>query len=128
MGARTTEDLAALRRTNRLVAQSPGDGVPGPLADTSGRPYRPIPLIAVAPEPDLLGAVADEVFRRRTKGARRLRELDNWLLGRLIRGAGDAAGRRELLSYLFFDQEYFSAGVEAGRAAARAALAVGWQQ
>jgi NTE family protein len=126
-GDRTTEDIAALRRTNRLVDQARGAAGDGRLADTSGRPYRAIPLLVVAPRPAVLGEVADEVFRRRTSGLRRLRELDNWLLGRVIRGAGDGAGRRELLSYLFFDEEYFRAGVGVGRAAAREALAGDWQ-
>ena len=54
--------------------------------------------------------------------------LDNWLLGQAIRGAGDAVGRRELLSYLFFDQDYFEAGIELGRRTAADVLRRGWQR
>jgi hypothetical protein len=54
--------------------------------------------------------------------------MDNWLVGRAIRGAGNAVGRRELLSYLFFDEEYFAAGIELGRRTAAAALSRGWER
>lgn len=73
-----------------------------------------------------MGQLAAEVFARRTDGLGWLTENDNWLLGRLIRGGGDAVGRRELLSYLFFDEEYFAASIDLGRAAAQVALARGW--
>jgi hypothetical protein len=54
--------------------------------------------------------------------------MDNWLVGKAIRGAGNAVGRRELLSYLFFDEEYFEAGIELGRQTAAAALSRGWER
>ncbi len=127
---RTTEDLHALRRVNRLLSQTATATStvprPGGLTAASGRPYRPVDVLAVSPPPGEMGRVAADVFRRRTRGLGRLSELDNWLLGRAIRGAGDAAGRREVLSYLFFDEEYFDAGIELGRAAARSALSRGW--
>ncbi|MGZ4436902.1 MAG: patatin-like phospholipase family protein [Nocardioidaceae bacterium] len=124
---RTTEDLRALRRTNRLVAQAAGPDGAGRLTSSTGREYRRIELMTVSPPPGEMGRVAADVFGRRTGGIGRLTEMDNWLLGQAIRGAGDGVGRRELLSYLFFDQEYFAAGIEVGRQAARAALADGWQ-
>lgn len=124
---RTTEDLRALRRTNRLVDAVDRAGRSGLLADGTGRPYRKVPVVAVSPAPGAMGRTADRIFRDRTRGLGRLRELDNWLLGRALRGAGDEVGRRELLSYLFFDEEYFAAGAALGRAAAEQALAVGWQ-
>jgi NTE family protein len=122
---RMVEDLDTLRRINRLVAQTDGEG--RPLHDRSGAPYRPIEVMEVSPPPGAMGTLAAEVFARRTDGLGWLTENDNWLLGRLIRGGGDAVGRRELLSYLFFDEEYFTASIELGRAAAVAALNTGWQ-
>lgn len=124
---RTTEDLRALRRTNRLVAQASDLGRPGLLTRSTGEPYRQIDVMAVSPPPGEMGRVAAEVFDRRTRGLGRITEMDSWLLGQAIRGAGDAVGRRELLSYLFFDEEYFAAGIELGRRTAAAALTRGWQ-
>lgn len=123
---RMVEDLAMLRRTNRMVTQATGAGQPGLLRSTSGRAYTAIDVMAVSPPPGEMGRIAADVFARRTERLGWARETDNWLLGRMIRGAGDAAGRRELLSYLFFDEEYFAASIELGRRAAAAALAKGW--
>ena len=124
---RMVEDLATLRRMNRLLAQAESAGRPDLLRTRSGAPYRPIQVMDVSPPPGAMGALAAEVFARRTDGLGWLTENDNWLLGRLIRGSGDAVGRRELLSYLFFDEQYFTASIELGRAAAVAALNTGWQ-
>lgn len=125
---RTTEDLIALRRTNRLVARAAEIGRPGLLESSTGRPYRPVELMKVSPRSGVMGQIAAEVFDRKTGGLGRLTEMDNWLLGKFIRGAGDAVGRRELLSYLFFDEEYFAAAIELGRSTARAALSRGWER
>ena len=125
---RMSEDLSALRRTNRLVAQATDAGQPDLLTGTTGRPYRQIDLLTVSPPPGEMGRIAADVFARRTGGLRRLTEMDNWLLGQAIRGAGDGVGRRELLSYLFFDEDYFAAGIELGRNTAAAALSLGWQR
>jgi NTE family protein len=125
---RMVEDLATLRRTNRMVAQAEAAGHRGVLTGRSGRAYGVVEVMPVAPPPDEMGRIAAEVFARRTDGLGWLTETDNWLLGRLIRGAGDAAGRRELLSYLFFDEEYFAASIELGRRMAAQALAAGWQR
>lgn len=124
---RTTEDLRALRRTNRLVEAARAVGRPELLVDDGGRPYRTVPVMAVSPPPGAMGRAADRIFGERTRGLGRLTDLDNWLIGKALRGAGDRVGRRELLSYLFFDEEYFSAGVELGRSAAAEALGRGWE-
>jgi NTE family protein len=123
---RTTEDLNLLRRTNRLVKQAAVGGQP--LTDRGGQPYRSIDVMVVSPPPGEMGRLAAEVHERRTGRLGLLRETDNWLLGRIIRGGGEAVGRRELLSYLFFDEEYFAAGIELGRRTAVAALARGWER
>ncbi len=125
---RTTEDLRALRRTNRLLAQAGAQGAPGVLTRTTGVPYRTVEVMVVAPPVGELAELAATTWERRTRGLRRLTELDSWLLGRALRGAGDGVGRRELLSYLLFDEEYFAAGAELGRRTAEASLAAGWQR
>jgi NTE family protein len=117
---RTVEDLAALRRINRLVEQAV-------LTRRDGVPYAAVEVMDVAPPPGAMGRMAADVFQTRTDGLGWLTENDNWLLGRLIRGAGDSVGRRELLSYLFFDEQYFAASIELGRRTAAAALATGWR-
>jgi NTE family protein len=124
---RTTEDLNTLRRTNRLVAQASEGGREGLLTNAVGEPYRLIDAMAISPPPDEMGRTAAEIFESKTAGLGRLTEMDNWLLGQLLRGAGDAVGRRELLSYLFFDEDYFAAGVELGRRVATETLARGWE-
>ena len=124
---RMVEDLATLRRMNRLLAQAESAGRPGLLRTRSGAPYRPIQVIDVSPPPGAMGTLAAQVFARRTDGLGWLTENDNWLLGRLIRGGGDAVGRRELLSYLFFDEQYFTASIELGRTTAATALNTGWR-
>jgi NTE family protein len=116
---RVIEDLQDLRTRNRWVR----DGT-APRR-TSGDPYRDVPVIAVSPGPGDLAAMAADVLR----GKRRTwwRELDSLALGRLLRGAGDGPGQQELLSYMFFDDEYFTRQIDLGRETARAALDVGWE-
>jgi len=116
---RTTEDLALLLRTNRMIEQANRTGHRDVLRSSGG-------VMPVSPPPDAMGRLAAEIHGRRTNPLGWLRETDNWLLGRLIRGGGDAVGRRELLSYLFFDEEYFKAGIELGRRTAAEALRKGW--
>lgn len=121
---RTAEDLLTLQRINHLVAQAPAD-----LTTPGGRPYRRVEVMAVSPASGELGRVAAQVWANRADGRLGwLRETDNWLIGRGIRGLGDTVGRRELLSYLFFDEQYFARSIELGRAAAVDALAAGWQR
>ncbi len=48
---RTTEDLRALLRTNRLVAQAPGLRRPGVHDESLGEPYRTIEVMIVSPPP-----------------------------------------------------------------------------
>ena len=75
-----------------------------------------------------MGRLAAAVFERRTDGLGRFIAMDNWLVSQAIRGAGDALGRRELLSYLFFNEQYFSESIDLGRRAAAAALSRGWER
>jgi len=125
---RTTEDIKALLRTNRLVSQTAEAGCPEVLTAEGGRAYRQIKLMTVSPPAGRMGRIATSIFKKKTGGLRRISELDNWLLGQAIRGAGDSVGRQELLSYLFFDEDYFKAGIQLGRQMASDALAAGWQR
>lgn len=118
---RTTQDLLDLQRINNVVAQSTTE-----LRSMTGRPYRTVQVMSVSPAPGQLGEIAAEVWRDRMRPLGWLRETDNWLLGRGLRGLGDAVGARELLSYLLFDEEYFDRGIELGRQAGAQALERGW--
>jgi len=111
-----------------LAARAAGAGRSDLLVGRDDVPYREIDVMVVSPPPGELGRIALDVFQRRTSGLGRLSELDNWLIGKAIRGAGDDVRRCELLSYLFFDQEYFAASIDLGRQAAAAALRLGWQR
>lgn len=123
---RMAEDLRSMRALNRSVTQAAAGGVQ--LTSVGGRAYRRVPVLAVAPEPGSLGALADEILAR--LGANPLRlawDSDKVALDRLLRSIGDGPGRRELLSYLLFDSEYFNAQIALGAQAADAALAGGWR-
>ena len=126
LGDRTTEDLLQLRRRNSLVEQVSRKGVE--LVSSSQRVYKAIDVMEVSPPPGEMGRIAADLYARETRGLGKITEMDNWLIGQAIRGAGDGVGRRELLSYLFFDEEYFAAGIELGRRTATEALARGWER
>lgn len=124
---RMSEDLRTLESTNRVVAQAAAGGTT--LERSDGGELREIPVLTVSPEPGALGVLAADVISEKLYGNvfGRLRDSDAYALDRLLRGLGDGAGRRELLSYVFFDEDYFDAQLERGRVAAAAALAGGWQ-
>ncbi len=124
---RLTEDVIAIERTNRLVRHNDELGVEPPPRRTGTAPYREVKFATITPQPGEMGRLASCVHRKRTTGWRAGLELDNRLLGRAFRGLGDSAGRRELLSYLFFDEDYFAESISVGRRAAREALAGGWR-
>jgi NTE family protein len=124
---RMIEDLASIRRTNHLLRQAVRADESAHLDSSEGRRYRPVEILTVSPPPGAMGQMAEHVFARKTRGVGRLTELDNWLLDRLLRGAGDGTGRRELLSYFYFDPDYHAKAIELGRTTALQALARGWQ-
>jgi len=81
-------------------------------------PYRCVPYIFVAPERrGAIGQLAREVFNARYGGLKGLRSPDLRLLERLIGGESPQHG--ELLSYLFFDQEFIEELIEMGQKDAR---------
>lgn len=115
---RVIEDLKALRTRNRWLSQ----GIT-PTSE-SGREYHHVALLEISPKPGSLAQLATDVLR--SKGRNWWRESDSLALGRLLRGVGAGPGQQELLSYTFFDDEYFSAQIELGIAAADTALAGDW--
>ncbi|MFN8125547.1 MAG: patatin-like phospholipase family protein [Candidatus Nanopelagicales bacterium] len=119
LGDRMIEDLHNLRQRNDWIAQGLTP------VSTSGRAYRPVSAITVAPRPGELGNLAEFVMTRKRLSRWRswLRESDLFALERVLRGIGEGTGQRELLSYVLFDDEYFAAQIDIGANAARAAIA-----
>ncbi len=77
-------------------------------------PYRTISYALIAPERGgELGQIAARIFRERYGGLRALRSPDFLLLSRLFGTTSPSQG--ELLAFLFFDQEFIAALIEAGR-------------
>lgn len=124
---RMIEDLRTLARVNDFLRQASLTHASKGTSSTGRQPYRPIEVLAVSPQAGELPALASKVYEHKTRGLGRLTDMDNWLVGKFIRGAGDGAGRRELLSYLLFDKEYFARSIELGRTAAEQALRTGFQ-
>jgi len=83
-----------------------------------------VPYIFVAPQRrGALGQLAREIFHTRSRGLKGLRSPALRLLTRLLGGESPAHG--ELLSYLFFDPEFFQELITMGQRDARRALAEG---
>jgi NTE family protein len=81
-------------------------------------PYRCVPYMFVAPiKRGAIGELAREVFSARYGGLKGVRSPDLRLLERLIGGESPQHG--ELLSYLFFDQEFIEALIHMGQEDAR---------
>ena len=78
-------------------------------------PYRTISYALIAPQRrGELGQIAARIFRERYGGLRALRSPDFLLLSRLFGTSSPSQG--ELLAFLFFDQEFIAALIEAGGA------------
>ena len=113
------DDVHRMVAINAFFAESIGVGtVPAARAYRAARgrrPYRRISYALVTPErPRELGRLALETFANRYGGVRAATAPpDLLLLGRLLRGRTDAGG--DLLSFLFFDEAYVEALIEAGR-------------
>jgi NTE family protein len=85
------------------------------------RPYRKLSYALIAPSRRRqLGKLAERVFARRFGGWRALRDPDLALMARAL---GGGPSRGELLTFLFFDPEFISALIDAGRRDARRWLA-----
>ena len=115
------EDMRKLGNVNEYLA---GDNSLGSRMYRTVRgkpPYRDIPYMFIGPqERGLIGRLASEVFGRRYSGLRWLRNPEYRLISRLLGGSGPVHG--ELLSLLFFDEEFIEALLELGANDARAWL------
>ncbi len=125
LGDQLTEDLHTLRGVNRMVTEQAGADE---LTRANGTPWRVIPVMTVSPSPGELAVLAERIADEALNQSlfTRWRSSDVYALDRLLRGLGDGAGRRELLSYVLFNTDYFAAQVDLGRRAAQQALAGGW--
>lgn len=112
---RVIEDLNEIRTRNRWLSQG------ADLCTSGGRPLHTLRLLEVSPPPGLLAELASDVLDSKRFDPRAV------FLSRFLRGLGDGPGEKELLSYAYFDSEYFSAQIEVGAQAAEQALATGWQ-
>ena len=110
------QDLRTLGKIN-LLAQR--------LGSERATPYRTIPYLFAGPrDAGRLGRVVADVYARHFKGPLgSVRAPDVTLLTRLLGGSSPA--HAELLSYLFFQPQFVSEAVEAGRQDARELLATG---
>lgn len=109
-------DLQDIRTRNRWLA----DGVEA--TTSAGRPYRPVQLLEISPEPGTLAELAQATLDAKAGW----RDPSALAVQRLLRGVGDGPGTQELLSYAYFDSEYFTAQIALGEAAAWQALDAGW--
>lgn len=111
---RVIEDLNEIRTRNRWLAQG------ADLATTAGRPLHTINLLEVSPEPGILAELASDVLESKRFDPRAI------FLRNTLRGLGDGPGEMELLSYAYFESDYFGAQIQVGIEAAEKALAEGW--
>jgi NTE family protein len=129
---RMIEDILAIRRINHLVDQfhqvAPESGLHAmPRPDAPGSEYRRIEFKRISPPPGRMGEVAGNIAEDRARLLSAPTESDNFLLTRALRGAGNAHGYRELISYLLFDPQYFTESIDIGECAAQVALAKPWE-
>jgi NTE family protein len=107
---RMVEDLHTLEMVNRLVAP-----------DQTRADRRRIPFVFVGPHTrHQLGALAEEIYRKRFGGLGAVREPDLWVLEHLIGPRERRAG--DLLSYLFFDQSFIEPAIVLGVEHAQAVI------
>lgn len=125
LGDQLAEDVRSVMATNHLVEQAEEAGMT--LTAPDGTPLRSVPLMLVSPEPGELSSLAGDIIEEKTsKPLGPIRESEDYALDLLLRGLGDSPGRLELLSFLYFDSDYFEAQLDLGAKAADTALAAGW--
>lgn len=112
-------DVRRMLAVNAFFAEHPSTGTSRAARayrEAQGRPpYRRISYALVAPSRrGRIGALAESVFRERYGGLKALRSPDLALLSRLL-GGGGATARGELLSFVFFDEEFIERLLELGR-------------
>lgn len=114
---RMVEDLKTLGKINALL---PDDEM---VATAAGRLRRKVPYVFVGPDHrQTLGRLAIEVLNGKplysTGLVPNLRQLELRLMAEALKGDGPRRG--DLVSYLFFDQEFIPASIELGQRDANA--------
>lgn len=114
---RMVEDLRTLDKINALM---PEDEV---VASATGRLRKKVPYVFVGPpHRETLGRLALEVLHGESGYSgglvARLRQLELRLMARAFEGDGPRRG--DLVSYLYFDQEFIRASIELGQRHANA--------
>ncbi len=118
LAGRLVEDLRTLAKINASLAEDA-------LVTATGRLRKKIPYIFVGPaHSQTLGRLALEVLRRKPRHpgalAPRLRQLELRLKAHALEGDGPRRG--DLVSYLYFDQEFIGACIDLGQRDANAVL------
>jgi NTE family protein len=108
------EDIRMLANVNAACAEN-GGTMPDDDARRALRkpPYRVVPFMVAGPAGRSVGDLATEVYESRYGGVKAVRSLDFGLLGNLLGTGGPNHG--ELLSYLFFDEEFIDELIALGR-------------
>jgi NTE family protein len=99
LGDGTIEDLRSLSRINSLVAQAANAKLE--LTSGSGRAYRMVKYLAIAPDNGTLSQLADEELQNARKA-----RLTYRALSAVLRSAGAGDAHNELASYLLFYPHY----------------------
>ncbi|HZE16284.1 MAG TPA: patatin-like phospholipase family protein [Mycobacterium sp.] len=116
---RMVEDVRTLDKINALVR------IDELVATATGRLRKKIPYVFVGPaHSQTLGRLALEVLHRKPRYsgalAHRLRQLESRLMAHALKGDGPRRG--DLVSYLYFDQEFLHACIQLGQRDANALL------
>jgi len=109
---RMVEDLRTLDKINALVRTEE------PVVTASGRLRKKVPYVFVGPERrETLGHLAIDILHRHRRHSgdllHRLRQLELDVMGHLLQGDGPRRG--DLMSFLYFDQEFITASIELGQ-------------
>jgi NTE family protein len=129
LGDPLAQDIRTLANTNALI----GAGLPATNGRSRDRrpvarqqqpgglhePVQPVPYIFIAPEdPAAIGEIATRVYRKHYGRPWKAGARDLWLLGKILDAGADAM-HGELLSYLFFANEFAEALIQLGQADAQ---------
>jgi NTE family protein len=114
---RMVEDLRTLAKINALMPEG------GVIATATGRLRKKVPYVFVGPaHRETLGRLALELLHSESRYSgglvARMRQLELRLMARAFEGDGPRRG--DLVSYLYFDQEFIRASIELGQRDANA--------
>jgi NTE family protein len=108
------DDIRMLANVNAACAKNGGAMPDADARRALGKPpYRVVPFMVAGPEARSVGDLATDVYESRYGGVKAVRSLDFGLLGNLLGTGGPNHG--ELLSYLFFDEDFIDELIALGR-------------